>query len=92
MSEGIVHHKVKEQVAHALQTTPGVTNVEIEWRFGPVQADVSFCLGGKRGAVEIQLSDKPRAADFVCISHLIEDPRPQIMNSAPQLTLAVDVT
>ena len=61
MSEGIVHRKVKEQVAHALQTTPGVTNVEIEWRFGPVQADVSFCLGGNRGAVEIQLSDKTRA-------------------------------
>ena len=61
MSEGTVHRKVKEQVAHTLQTTPGVTNVEIECRFGPVQADVSFCLEGKRGAVEIQLSDKPRA-------------------------------
>ncbi len=61
MSEGTVHHKVKEQIAQALQATPGVTNVESEWRFGPVQADVSFCLRGKCGAVEIQLSDKPRA-------------------------------
>ncbi len=61
MSEGTVHRKVKEQVAYALQGAPGVTNVESERDFGPVQADVSFCLGDKRGAVEIQLSDKPRA-------------------------------
>jgi hypothetical protein len=61
MSEGTIHCKVKEQVAHALRTNPGVTNVEIERRFGPVQADVSFCLGDECGAVEIQLIDKPRS-------------------------------
>jgi hypothetical protein len=52
---------VKEQIAQALQTTAGVSSVETEHHFGPVQADVSFCLRGKRGAVEVQLSDKPRA-------------------------------
>ncbi len=61
MSEGIIHRKVKEQIAQALQATPGVTNVVLEQHVGPVRADVSFLLSGKHGAVELQLSDKPLA-------------------------------
>ncbi len=61
MSEGRTHRRLKEQIAQALQATAGVTDVEIEHHFGPVQADVSFSLGNKCGAVEVQLSDKPRA-------------------------------
>ena len=61
MSEGMIHRKVKEQIAQALQATSGVTNVVLEQHFGPVRADVSFLLSGKRGAVELQLSDKPLA-------------------------------
>ena len=61
MSEGRTHRRLKEQIAQALQATAGVTDVEIEHHFGPVQADMSFSLGNRRGAVEVQLSDKPRA-------------------------------
>ena len=61
MSEGTIHRKVKEYIARALQTAPGVANVVLEQHFGPVRADVSFLLRGKRGAVELQLSDKPLA-------------------------------
>ena len=61
MSEGTIHRRAKERIAQALQATSGVTDVEIERDYGTVQADVGFSLGDKRGAVELQLSDKPRA-------------------------------
>lgn len=61
MSEGRIHHKMKEQIDHTLQATAGVSSVEIEHDFGPVHADASFCFRGRRGAVEVKLSEKPRA-------------------------------
>jgi hypothetical protein len=61
MSEGMIHRRVKEQIAQALQAAPGVTNVVLEQYYGSVRADMSFQLRGKRGAIELQLSDKPLA-------------------------------
>jgi hypothetical protein len=57
MSEGKRHQYIKNQILQELIVHPKVTELMQERDFGTVRPDISFCLGGKRCAVEVQHSN-----------------------------------
>ncbi|AXY33944.1 competence protein CoiA [Yersinia pseudotuberculosis] len=58
--ESAEHHRVKLEIFDTLNNHPDAGEVELEKSFGPVRADVSARLDGRRVAFEIQRS----AIDF----------------------------
>src|SRR5437764_7506559 len=56
IGESDLHRRCKMEIFRALQTAPGVRNIELERPIGMNRADVSAEIGGVRVAVEVQLS------------------------------------
>jgi competence protein CoiA len=56
IGESDEHRRCKLGIFRALQTAPGVRNIELEQPIGMNRADVSAEIGGVRVAIEVQLS------------------------------------